>query len=224
MQLHDLAERATSRAESVSSPDSLPVNARSDSDQPLSPFARKAAAILDGELKSGESSLGDGSAAASPPFRPTVEWFRTRGRQLVDTVVDVLGREPEQLARLASPTAALGGPFDGEDSQSVPLLAAPPTVIPGHVGRVLMMLENDDVGEADLTLYATDLVGGLGHRIPAAQVEVTPSSVTIPPGGSADVRIEIRVPSETPRGHYGGLLRANDVDMLQAVIQLSVGP
>ena len=201
----------------------------SDSDQALPSFVQKAAAVLNDELKGrargGAEVLGQDSTPGPLDLEATAERLRRQARKLVDTFIEVLERRPEQLDQFASQSAGVGRADNGDDSQHVPLLKPPPPVSSGQNGHVRLTLENDDPHETvECALYTTDLVGKSGHRIPTTQVTVSPSPVSIPPGGSADVRIEIRVPSGTPPGSYAGLLQADDVGLLQAVLQLSVGP
>ena len=198
------------------------------SDQALPSIVQKAAAVLSDELKGrasrGAEGLGEASLSGPLDLEPTAERFRQQARKLVDIFIEVLQNRPEHLAQIASQIATVGGPYNGDDSQSVPRLKPPPPVTSGQAGHLSLDLKNDDPSETfEGALYTTDLVGSSGHRIPATQVHLSPSLVSIPPGGSANVRIEVRVPSGTPPGSYAGLLQTDDFGLLQAVLQLSVG-
>ena len=196
--------------------------------RPLPSFVQKATAVLSDELK-GFASRGTepfGKAFPSEPIdlEPATERFREQARELVDTFVKILEHRPEQMGRFVSQVAGVGSSHGDDDTRSVPLLKPPPPANSGQAGCIVLSLENDDAHETvECTLYATDLVGSSGHRIPATQVNVSPNPVRIPSGGSAEVRIEIRVPTGTPPGSYAGLLQASHGGLERAVLQLSVG-
>jgi hypothetical protein len=150
------------------------------------------------------------------------EALPVRGRSLAETIVQSLKQRPDLLAQLLK-TAADGGTGDSGKKEGVLLLRAPGTVAAGDVAYISLGLENDDKEADECTLYATDLIGIAGHRIPASHVRVHPNPARIPASGSKDVQIEIRVPSETRPGRYTGLLQSDDDDSLRALIQITVG-
>jgi hypothetical protein len=103
------------------------------------------------------------------------------------------------------------------------LMHAPRPATAGEVAHVSLSLKNDTNETGEYPLWATDLVGLSGHRIPASHLRVSPNPASVPPAGSTDVQIEIRVPSATPPGRYTGLLQAGDGESLRALVQLTVG-
>lgn len=221
-------EGAITRAGFLPMQNSTSAGSLVDSDRALPSFVRKAAAVLDDELK-GIASLGTevlGEASLSGPlgFKPATERFREQAGKLVDTFVEMLEHRPEHMTQFAFQGAGVGRPHRSDDLQSVALLKAPPPVNSGQAGCLTLDLENDDPDETvECSLYTTDIVGSSGHRIPAAQVSVSPNPARIPPGGSTEVRIEIQVPRGTPPGSYAGLLQVDDGSSEQAVLQLTVG-
>jgi len=221
-------EGAITRAGSFPRQNSTSAGSLVDSDRALPSFVHKATVVLNDELKSiaslGTEVLGEASLSGPLGIEPATERFREQARKLVDTFVEMLEHRPEHLTQFAFQGAGVGGPHSGDDRQSVPLLKPPPPVSSGQAGCIVLSLENDDPDETvECALYTTDLVGSSGHRIPAAHVNMSPIPVRIPPGGSTEVRIEIRVPRGTPPGSYAGLLQVNDGSLEQAVLQLSVG-
>jgi hypothetical protein len=111
----------------------------------------------------------------------------------------------------------------GRQSQASIVLDAPRLATAGEVGHVSLSLRNVNAETNQCALYATDLIGVSGHRIPASHLRVSPNPASIPPAGSTDVQIEIRVPSGTPAGRYTGLLQSDDGESVRALVQLTVG-
>jgi hypothetical protein len=184
-----------------------------------------ASAILAEEVPS--LTGGDISALSILPgartSRANVEQLRQQARSLVDTFVQLVGQPPEQLAGLVSQTAAYSGAAGGGKTATMLLLSPPQPVKAGNVARVTLRLENDDTETDECLLYATDLIGASGHRIPASHLGIFPHPVRIPGGGSADVQIDVRVPSGAPAGCYTGLLQTDDGELLRALVQVTVG-
>ena len=141
---------------------------------------------------------------------------------LVDALARLLKIPPGQLMQLITQIpAAPGG--DGGSSQSIRVLGSPQPVAAGDVTRLLLNLENDDDQPDECGFSVTDLVGPSGNRLPASHVRVSPNPVRIPARGSADVRIEVRVPSGTAAGAYTGLLQSDDGEALRALVQIRIG-
>jgi hypothetical protein len=196
--------------------------------QTLPSFVQKATAVLSDELKGLASPATEtfGKVFPSEPINlePTTERFREQARALVDTFVKILAQRPEEIGRFLSQVDGVGSSHGNDDAQSIALLKPPPPVKAGQTGYISLSLENDDPNEnVECALYTTDLVGSSGNRISAAHVNLSPSRIRIPPGGSTEVRIEIRVPRGTPPGNYVGLLQVADGALERAVLQLSVG-
>jgi hypothetical protein len=208
---------------------SAPEGALGNSATPQSSLIRKADAVLKGELE-GHTSRGtevipEHALPGSQDLETTVEALRQQPGKLVDTYIEVLKQPPEQLTQIASPFAKVEGLYNGDDFPPISLLKVLSPVSSGQIGHIDFTLINDDPKEtAEYTLYTTDLVGMSGHRIPEAQITVSPNPGRIPPGESVDGRIEIRVPTGTPQGSYGGMLQTEDISRLQAVVKLFVGP
>jgi hypothetical protein len=196
-------------------------------DQPLASIVGRAAAILAEEAQSltaaGMSQVPTLLGTSAPNGRAEVDELRNQPRSLVDTVVQLIGQRPEQLAGLVNQTGAYSGAEGGGGkTATLLLLAASRPVKAGDVACVKLRLENDDTETDECVLYATDLIGAAGHRIPASHLGVFPDRARIPGGGLADVQIEIRVPSGTPGGCYTGLLQVDDGEYLRALVQLTV--
>jgi len=185
----------------------------------------KAAAVLHNELTTITPVSTDLPEKTSSPshagIEPVADRFRHEARKLVDSFIEMLQDRPEQMARLASQLFSIGA-LKADHSQCVPLLKDPPSVHSGQTACVVLTLENRDDITVECALITTDVVASSGDRIPAAQVNASPCPVRIPPHGSTEVRIEIRVPTGTPPGCYAGLLQAGDGTLEQAVLRVSV--
>ncbi len=216
-------------AGSVSNQPGAPEAARGNSTKPQSDLIRKADAVLQGELESrtslGTEVLPGDALPGLQDLETTVEPLRQQPGTLVDAFMEVPKHRPEHLAHIASRFTRIEGLHTEDNFQPIFLLKIPLPVSPGQTGHIDFTLINDDPTEAaEHTLYTTNLVGMSGHRIPETHITVLPNPVRIPPGESVDGRIEIRVPTGTPQGSYGGLLQTEDSTRLQAVVRLSVGP
>lgn len=203
---------------------SAPVSQGGDANPAESARAVKAASILAEERKlRGEDAVRSGPEGQAQEWRnatPTMELLRRQAGDLVSTMVEVLGRS-------GGPRPEAGGIADGErllrGDPPGALLLSPAVVGPGQAGEIVLTLENEDTSEpAMCAFFASDLVANSGSRIPAPQIRASPSPARIPPGGSIDVRVEIRVPSGTPAGNYAGLLQTDDAAQPPVVLQVRV--
>jgi hypothetical protein len=204
---------------------SRPVGRGPVEERSLASIVPQAAAILRDEMQSRATGGGNRLPAAlrtDELIAQTAEAVPEPARSLVDTVVKSLKQRPDFLAQLLK-TAADSRTRHSGNKEGVLLLRAPGTVAAGDVAYISLGLENDDKEADECSLYATDLIGISGHRIPASHVRVHPNPARIPASGSKDVQIEIRVPSETRPGRYTGLLQSDDDDSLRALIQITVG-
>jgi len=189
----------------------------------------EAAAILAEEVQSftagGVSKLSTLLVGAGAPSRQApAEELREQTRSLIDTLVQVLGQRSDRLAQLVAQTAAASGTPNDGNTETVLLLRARQPVQAGDVAQMSLRLMNDDSAKDECALFATDLIGFSGRRIPASHVRVSPNPTSIPAEGSTDVQVEVRVPSGTPAGCYTGLLQTEDGDSLRALVQVRVGP
>jgi hypothetical protein len=186
---------------------------------------RKAAAVLGNELNAvtpmGTDVPGEVSTPAHRGMEPVTERFRQEARKLVDSFIEMLEDRPEQMAQLASQVSSIRTRH-GDHDRCVLLLTPPPPLNSGQTGCLILTLENGDAETVECTLFTTDIVASSGDRIPAAQVNASPCTVRIPPHGSTEVRIEIRVPKGTPPGCYAGLLQVGEGTLEQAVLRVSV--
>ncbi len=221
-------ENVITRAGTKTNQNSIPERPSFDSGKATPSIVQKANAVLNDELNSqtgrNAEEMGKTLQGVPPGPETTIEECHQQVTKLGITLVDALENRMEQPAQIASQLASIEElPIEDEHFPNLSSLKFPFPVSPGKTGRIPFTLINDDPKEtADFTLYSMDLVGMSGHRIPEAQITVHPNSGMIKPGDKVDGYIEIRVPTGTPQGSYGGLLQTEDINQLQAMVQLSV--
>jgi hypothetical protein len=185
-----------------------------------------AAAILHEEIQALTSGGAGGLSAALgsqfPRDHAPVKEPRGDARSIVETFMRVLEEQPDQIARIVRQTLSDPPPADGGGRETVLVVGAAGPVTAGEMARASLRLSNDDTETDDCALYVTDLIGPSGHRIPACHVRVSPCPAHIPGGGSADIQVEIRVPSGVGTGCYTGLLQSDDGEALRALVKVTV--
>src|SRR5262245_1579503 len=195
--------------------------------QSLASIVPQAAVILREELR----SLVTGRANAFPTALTAETLTRQSpseavlepARSLVETVVNSLKHRPDLLEQLLRPVTNAGMGAGSANTERVLTLRAPGTVAAGDVAYILLGLQNDDDEADECSLYATDLIGAGGQRIPASHVRVHPNPARIPSAGAIDVQVEISVPRETRVGQYTGLVQIDEGETWRALIQVTVG-
>lgn len=93
---------------------------------------------------------------------------------------------------------------------------------PGGVGEMVIELSAaSGAPPLKVSLAASDLVGPRG-RISSDAIEVVPSSLTVLPGTSADVRITVAPPPGAAPGLYAGTLAVTGDEALSAPFEAEV--
>jgi len=186
----------------------------------------QAAAVLAEEVQSlaagSVSKVSSLLGAGGPTNQAPVDQFRDQARSLVDTLARTLGVPSDRLPQLVTQMIAGSKPRGNGIAENVLLLRSSQPVEAGGVARLPLRLVNDDTAEDECGLVFTDLIGINGNRIPASHVRVSPGRTKVPSHGSADVTIEVRVPSGTPAGNYTGFVQADDGEALRALVTVSV--
>lgn len=197
----------------------------------------KAASILEEEVAMGlgavkriEQRFLDVEALRKENPDDVMSRFRRDAHDAVDIILDVLTAAAQtvgtQAGRFVNVTAgakpAARQPHDGAGLQ-LPALRIPGRVAAGANGAVAMSLENpSDVGTADFTLHASDLVSAGGARITAGQITFAPSHLSVGPKGAGRVDVTVAVPAGTAAGTYEGLVRATQLEGLRALLTVVV--
>jgi hypothetical protein len=195
-------------------------------------IVERAAAILEQELKTplfhespAPSSAGDPLTKGPDKLAGAPGQAGRDARALVDALLRLLASGGASRG-----TAVGGAPTEerpSRDAESLvtdgPVFRATARARPGQLIELSIGLVNDDPDEpAEVELFCTELLAGPDLRIPEARVRLLPSGLRLQPGGSADVVIRVDVPPDAARGSYVGLLRATNLDDLQAIVALRV--
>jgi hypothetical protein len=118
---------------------------------------------------------------------------------------------PDQIAEPDENFLKLADSVLAEDSGASPDVEGPFHLLKplkaGETGQMILTLENvaSDAPET-LNLSPNDLLSANGGRIGRSGVRITPSSFTIPPGGSKDVQVSVITPKEAKPGTYTGAI------------------
>jgi hypothetical protein len=93
---------------------------------------------------------------------------------------------------------------------------------PGGAGEMVLELTAEDgAGPLSVSLAASDLVGA-NARIPSDAIRVVPSSLTVPAGASADVRVTVAAPPGATPGLYAGTLSMTGDETFSAPFEAEV--
>ncbi len=200
---------------------------RGNSTQPASAFVQKADAVLSNELidrqELGTEARLSEFLSSSNKLKANAGAVHQEPEDLVETIIEVAKDLPEQCTEISSSSTMFEGLMNGSDDYLVPLLKFRTPIAPGQTGYIDFTLINDDPEEGiEFRLHTIQLVGMSGHSIPDSQVTMSPITGKILPGSSVDGRIKVCVPTNTPQGSYGGVLRTQEINQLQAIVQLVV--
>jgi len=188
----------------------MPTSAKAVTD-----IVRQATAILTSERR------GVQARGAQPRYA-------TRATPDTGSPVDTLQRQIngliEQIAAIVAQPAAAIEPTNSPEPPAgfARVLTSSQPVPPGHPAIIRLSLVNEDEETAEIDFVATDLIGEPGARICADRVSFEPHRVTLGPGHSQPIEVQVLVPADTPESRYTGLIRASLLDYLHAVIVVEV--
>jgi hypothetical protein len=116
------------------------------------------------------------------------------------TLVDTTARMARAYLDLLDGLAGLVGRGPAGTMETVDL----PASRPGGTGEVPVWVHNGTADSVEVAVRPGPLVSADGVALPAAAVTVTPSSVTVPARGRAELRLRVDVPDAQPAGTYFG--------------------
>jgi uncharacterized membrane protein len=94
---------------------------------------------------------------------------------------------------------------------------------PGQTVDLVLGLVNERTTEpVRVHLFCTELVAGYGSRIAAERVALDPADLWLAAQSSGDVVVRVNIPQNAEPGLYAGLLRAANLDDLNAIVTLAV--
>jgi len=196
-------------------------------------LVKQAASILEEEIAAGigaarqvEAKLLDVPKLRSGKPEEVMQRFRRDAHELVDIMLDVLQGAASALGSLAERAVKIrteatpGGQMEPGKTATVELQQP---VKAGERVEIPLTLANDsDSPTPEFTFFATDFVSQGGERIPADCAVFTPASLVIPPRSAEKVLLTLAVPEKTAPGTYSGLIQANKLGQLRAVIILRI--
>lgn len=195
-------------------------------------FVKQAASILEEEIAAGiglakqvEAKFLDVEKLRSGKPDEVMQRFRRDAHELVDILIDALQGTLSALGGLAQKAVKVRAgatPGTMEPGKTTTVELDKP-VKAGEVVEIPLTLANDsDEPTPEFHFYPTEFVSQTGDRIPAEAVQCSPPAVVIPPRATERVTIRVQVPPNTPPGVYSGLLQANKLGQLRAVLILTV--
>jgi hypothetical protein len=194
----------------------------------------EAASILEDEIASGiiaakkaESRLINVKHIRSTDQENLILRFRKDAHEILDIVVDLVTVATQYLDKLAKLDIVWGEGRErkkqSSTSDGIPTIHISEEIAAGKSAKIFMSLENSGTSKTEeFRLYCTDLVNAAGKRIAYRAINFSPSVVTIAPLESSKVEIEIKVPKSAPPGKYSGLIQAQNMDALRAILLVNV--
>jgi hypothetical protein len=91
----------------------------------------------------------------------------------------------------------------------------------GHGAMVLSLAPERGAPPLTISLTAGDLVAGCS-RIASDSIRISPSTLTVVAGDSADVTVTVLVPADARPGLYGGTLAATGDEAFSVLFQAEV--
>ncbi len=185
-----------------------------------------AAGILDEEMAAGVLAARDASGRRGSDIPPP-GYRSTLGNQpLLPDIYEILKAVAEMIPRLrdtfgSAPTAAHSASPNHEE-EGTTLLRAREPVHPGQSAKVCFKVQNDAAQPVRFVAHCSDLVHASGERIPERQVEFEPSNIALTPDQSAEISVVVKVPLQSARGVFLGIVVASGLPYLRAVLEIEV--
>ena len=85
-----------------------------------------------------------------------------------------------------------------------------------------MTLENEDQRAARIMCVSTGLIGHGGVHIPPERLSFEPRELTLLPGTTGDVIVQVNVPASIAPGTYSGVIQVKDCHHLHGVLMVEV--
>lgn len=199
-------------------------------------FIQQAASVLEKEV-----AAGIGAARSLEQRYVDVETIRARApdevmqrlrrdaHDVIDIVMDLVAvgvRSVEGLAGRAVQIVGTGGAAVSAATAprpAMPTLSPEAVVHPGGTATVEMALENASEAPCEVGGFqASDLIAASGARIEAMHISFAPAPLAIAPHGKARLTVTVRVPESIGPGTYSGLMMAQQMDQVRALIAVTV--
>ncbi len=204
-------------------------------------IVQQAASILEEEISAGidaarrvEERFIDVQKIRAKSPEEIMQRFRRDSHEVVDILVDLVSLATNSVGGLAQRAIKINITSGGmsprsptmptsSTSMGIPMLQAPLPIKSGEAVDIPMTLENDSEDTTETFHFmVSELISSSGDRIEGQQVSFSPSTLVIGPRQSATVTVTVSVPEGTEAGVYSGLLQAQRLEKLRAVIAVQI--
>jgi hypothetical protein len=187
--------------------------------------------ILRGEIQGGAlDNIASATRAWSAHRRDLVlpevtRRLATEFSGLLGTVLDLIAPAPQPAADPSVPPFAQPRPDPPAEQpvESVPVLRARRPGAPGGRAEIRTAVVNDGPTPVEIGFLCSDLVAEPRGHIAAACLRFLPARLDLPPGGVADLAIDLHVPEDAMPGVYHSLLHTTDLGGGPALLMFRVG-
>jgi hypothetical protein len=148
----------------------------------------------------------------------------TEFSDFLNPVLDLIAPVQQPAAQWQlPPTEPAEPPPEGKLVESVPVLRARRPGAPGGTVGIRTALQNEGPAPVEAGFRWSDLVAEDGGHIRAACLRLLPCRLTVPPGVSADLVIDLSVPDDATSGEYHTLLETTDRGGSRALLIFRIG-
>jgi hypothetical protein len=193
----------------------------------------QAASILEEEVARGivaakqiEERYVDVAALRATDPDHVMQRFRKDAHELVDILIDLVHVTVRSVGRAVTVEASAKGALPaagGGSGREITTIEMPGPVAAGKSTELQFMLTNsDETPTPPFTFRTLGLVNANGDEISAEHVVLSPKRVSIPPHGSAPLKVEVNTPEGISPGLYTGLLQSTHLDKLCATLSVQV--
>jgi hypothetical protein len=204
-------------------------------------IVQQAASILEEEISAGivaarrvEERFIDVQKLRTKNPEEIMQRFRRDSHEVVDILVDLVSLATNSIGGLAqraikvNVTSGSTSPRNptmpmSSASMGVAMLQAPLPIKSGEAVDIPITLENDSEDTSETFHFmVSELISASGDRIEGQQVSFSPYTLVIGPRQSATLTVTVSVPEGTRAGVYSGLLQAQRLEQLRAVIAVQI--
>jgi hypothetical protein len=197
-------------------------------------LVQQAANILEEEIASGiiaakkaEQRILNVKRIRAAEKGDLMQRFRKDAHEVVDMLMDLAALATQYIEKIAELDIRVGKGRSATESPSadanIPTICLNEAIPPGHAATVSMYLDNKSSSTTEkFRLYCTDLVNAAGNRVAHGCVTFDPESVVIKPKDNSKVDITVSVPADCASGCYSGLIQAQNLESLRAILVINV--
>jgi hypothetical protein len=197
-------------------------------------LVQQAANILEEEIASGiiaakkaEQRILNVKRIHAAEKSDLMQRFRKDAHEVVDVLMDLVTAATHYIEKMAQLDISVGKSRSAAESPAaygnIPTLCLNEAIPPGQAATVSMYLDNKSTSTTEkFRLYCTDLVNASGKRVAHGCVTFAPENVVVQPKDSSKVDITVSVPADCTSGCYSGLIQAQNLESLRAILMINV--